>query len=83
MNTNKQYINKVFNNLIKEEREDIEVDKIIDFFDPSNILLALKDSLNDIKLNNAVDSLSETLMHTLNALDEKNKKKEGEKNTDL
>ena len=79
----KQYINKVFNNLIKEEEKDIKVEQIIDFFEPNNILLALKDSLNDIKLNNKVDSLSETLMHTLNALDEKNRKKEGEKNTDL
>ena len=80
---NKEYINNIFNNLIKEEKKEIEVDKIIDLFEPQNILFALRDSLNDVGLNNAVDSLSQDLLHALDALEEENKKKENEKNTDL
>ena len=80
---NKEYINNIFNNLVKEEKKEIEVDKIIDLFEPQNILFALRDSLNDVGLNNAVDSLSQDLLHALDALEEENKKKENEKNTDL
>ena len=80
---NKEYINNIFNNLIKEEKKEIEVDKIIDLFEPQNILFALRDSLNDVGLNNAVDSLSQDLLHALDSLEEENKKKENEKNTDL
>ena len=79
----KDYINKVFNNLVKEEKKEIEVDKIIDFFEPMNILYALKDSLDDKEMNNAVESLSESILQALNKLVEDNKKKENEKNTDL
>ena len=80
---NKEYINNIFNNLIKEEKKEIEVDKIIDLFEPQNILFALRDSLNDVGLNNAVDSLSQDLLHALDSLEEENKKKVNEKNTDL
>ena len=79
----KDYINKVFNNLVKEEKKEIEVDKIIDFFEPMNILYALKDSLDDKEMNNAVESLSQSILQALNKLVEDNKKKESEKNTDL
>ena len=79
----KEYINKVFNNLVKEEKNEIEVDKIIDFFEPMNILYALKNSLNDNEMNNAVESLSQSILQALNNLIEENKKKENEKNTDL
>ena len=79
----KDYINKVFNNLVKEEKKEIEVDKIIDFFEPTNILYALKDSLDDKEMNNAVESLSESILQALNNLIEENKKKENDKNTDL
>ena len=48
-----------------------------------NILYALKDSLDDKEMNNAVESLSESILQALNKLVEDNKKKENEKNTDL
>ena len=80
---NKDYIDKIFKNLINQEIKEIEVNKIIEYFEPSNILYALKDSLKTIELNNTVDNLSETIMHTLNAFDEKKTKKDNEKNTDL
>ena len=79
----KEYINKVFNNLVKEEKQEIEVDKIIDFFEPMNILYALKDSLNDKEMNSAVESLSQSILQALNNIAEENKMKENEKNSDL
>ena len=83
LDLNKDYIDKIFNNLINQEIKEIEVNKIIEYFEPSNILYALKDCLKAIDLNNTVDNLSETIMHTLNAFDEKKTKNDNEKNSDL
>ena len=80
---NKEYINKIFNNLIKEETKEIFLDKIIDYFEPNNILFALKDTLNLIGLDKAIESIKEELIIDKNALEEKIKNKESEKNTDL
>ena len=80
---NKDYIDKIFNNLINKDVKEIEINKIIEYFEPSNILFALKDTLKIIGIDNTMDNLSESIIHTLNAFDEKNKKKNNEKNTDL
>ena len=81
--SNKEYKEKLFNNLVKKENKEIEVDKIMSYFEPTKILFSLKDTLNVIGLDSAVGSLSDTLMDALNSFDEKNKKKGNEKNTDL
>ena len=81
--SNKEYKEKLFNNLVKKENKEIEVDKIMSYFEPTKILFSLKDTLNIIGLDSAVGSLSDTLMDALNSFDEKNKKKGNEKNTDL
>ena len=81
--SNKEYKEKLFNNLVKEKQKEIEVDKILRYFEPAKVLFALKDTLNVIGLDSSVDSLSDTLMDALNSFDEKNKKKGNEKNTDL
>ena len=83
INNNKEYINNIFNNLVKEDKKKIEVDKIIELFEPTNILYALRDTLNDIGSNNPGNSFSKDLLNALNFLEEKSKKKENEKNTDL
>ena len=81
---NNKYIDKVFNNLVQEQ-EEIEVDKIIDFFEPKKILFSLKDSLNSDELNKDVESLSESLMHAFDSFDEQiiKKEKENNRHTDL
>ncbi len=81
--SNKEYKEKLFNNLVKEKQKEIEVDKILRYFEPAKVLFALKDTLNVIGLDSSVDSSSDTLMDALNSFDEKNKKKGNEKNTDL
>ena len=83
INNNKEYINNIFNNLVKEDKKEIEVDKIIELFEPINILYALRDTVSDIGSNNAGNSFSKDLLNALNSLEEKSKKKENEKNTDL
>ena len=80
---NKDYIDKIFNNLINKDVKEIEINKIIEYFEPSNILFALKDTFKIIGLDSAVDNLSDSIMKTLNAFDEKNKKNNNEKSTDL
>ena len=77
---NKAYVEKIFNNLISIKREKINVDGIIKFFEPGNIIFALKDTVDVIGLDN---NLSDDILHTLDAISEKNKKKEDEKQTDL
>ena len=83
INNNKEYINNIFNNLVKEDKKKIEVDKIIELFEPTNILYTLRDTLSDIGSNKAGNSFSKDLLNALNFLEEKSKKKENEKNTDL
>ena len=80
LTVNKAYVEKIFNNLISIKREKINVDGIIKFFEPGNIILALKDTVDVIGLDN---NLSDDILHTLDAISEKNKKKEDEKQTDL
>ena len=77
---NKAYVEKIFNNLISIKREKINVDGIIKFFEPGNIIFALKDTVDVIGLDN---NLSDDILHTLDAISEKNKKKDDEKQTDL
>ena len=77
---NKAYVEKIFNNLISIKREKINVDGIIKLFEPGNIIFALKDTVDVIGLDN---NLSDDILHTLDAISEKNKKKEDEKQTDL
>ena len=78
---NKEYINKIFNNLIKEEIKNIDVEKIIDYFEPNKMLFSLKDTLNIIVLDKAVESVKEQLLNDKKASEEQYK--ENEKNTDL
>ena len=70
---NKAYVEKIFNNLISIKREKINVDGIIKFFEPGNIIFALKDTVDVIGLDN---NLSDDILHTLDAISENNKKKE-------
>ena len=78
---NKEYINKIFNNLIKEEIKNIDVETIIDYFEPNKMLFSLKDTLNIIDLDKAVESVKEQLLNDKKASEEQYK--ENEKNTDL
>ena len=77
---NKAYIEKIFNNLISIKREKINVDGIIKFFEPGNIIFALKDTVDVIGLDN---NLSDDILHTLETNDVSNENKGKEKNTDL
>ena len=83
----KIYIDKIFNNLVPPKEEEFDVDYIINYFEPMNIVFSMKDTLGILGLDKKVDSLSESLLNALNAFDEKNKKKKeadnGSENTDL
>ena len=58
----RSFATKIFDYIIKEDVEVIELDKIGDYLNPKNILNALKEILKGLGLDALVDALSEPLM---------------------
>ena len=81
----KIYAEKIFNNLVDKNIKEIDVDDIFQYFEPRNIIFAMKDTLTVLGMEKEVDSLSESIKKDIEAIDEKNKnkKEENEDNTDL
>ena len=61
----KGFIDLIFDNLISKDIEEIEVDKIIDFFEPENILNALKKLLKSLNMESLIDLFSAPLLESL------------------
>ena len=77
-----EFRNHIFNNLVPEGANGIEVDKIFECFEPSKIIFALRKIEISLGKYNKIDQLSENLRKALEEMQEQ-KKIKNEKNTDL
>ena len=75
---------QIFDNLISKDKDYIEVDKIMEYFQPQNIINALKAILKGLGLDSLVEAFSEPLMEALGgSFLKNNEKKAEEKSSDL
>ena len=83
----KIYAEKIFDNLVDRNIKEIDVDEIFGFFEPRNIIFAMKDTLSLLGMEKEVDSLLESIKKDIKDLDEKIRSKkreeENEENSDL
>ena len=57
--------NALFDFIVTEDKKKIELDKIYDYFDPNNIINALKALLKNLGMEKLIDEISEPLIETL------------------
>ena len=57
--------NALFDYLVTEDKQKIEMDKIYDYFDPNNIVKALKTLLKQLGMEKLIDEISEPFMEIL------------------
>jgi len=81
----KLYAEKIFDNLVDKNMKEIDADEIFGFFEPRNIIFAMKDTLTLLGMEKEVEKLSDSIKKDIKAIDEKNKNKqnENEENSDL
>ena len=72
--------NSLFDFIVSEKEEKIELYKIYDYFEPNNIVSGLKKLLKKLGMEELVDSISETFMQVLK---QNNKNDINNKNGDL
>ena len=78
------FADQIFDNLISKDKDYIEVDKIMEYFQPQNIINALKVILKGLGLDSLVEAFSEPLMEALgSSLFKNNETKVDEKSSDL
>ena len=74
--------NHIFNNLLSENTNEIEVDKIFKYFEPINILRTMKKIELSLGKYDKIDVLTENLRKAVNEKEEELRKQK-EQNTDL
>ena len=57
--------NALFDYIVTEEKQKIEMDKIYDYFEPNNIVNALKALLKQLGMEKLIDEISEPFMEIL------------------
>ena len=57
--------NSLFDYIVPEDKQKIELNKIYDYFEPNNIVSGLKKLLKKLGMEELVDSISETFMQVL------------------
>ena len=57
--------NTLFDFIVKENEQIIEMEKIYDYFETNNIVTALKDLLKQLGMEKLIDNISESFMDTL------------------
>ena len=72
--------NSLFDYIVPEDIQKIEINKIYDYFEPNNIVNGLKKLLKKLGMEELVDSISETFMQVLK---QNNKNDINNKNWDL
>ena len=72
--------NSLFDYIVPEDKQKIEINKIYDYFEPNNIVNGLKKLLKKLGMEELVDSISETFMQVLK---QNNKNDINNKNGDL
>ena len=73
--------NALFDFIVSEKEEKIELNKIYDYFEPNNIVNALKELLKKFGMEKLIDSVSEPFMQMLKENNNKNDK--NDKNGEL
>ena len=71
--------NSLFDYIVPEDKQKIEINQIYDYFEPNNIVNGLKKLLKKLGMEELVDSISETFMQVL----KQNNKNDNNKNGDL
>ena len=64
--------NALFDFIVSEKEEKIELNKIYDYFEPNNIVNALKELLKKFGMEKLIDSVSEPFMQMLKENNNKN-----------
>ena len=72
--------NSLFDYIVPEDKQKIEINQIYDYFEPNNIVSGLKKLLKKLGMEELVDSISETFMQILK---QNNKNDINNKNGDL
>ena len=57
--------NSLFDFIVSEDKQKIDMDKIYDYFEPNNIIKALKELLKQLGMEKLIDSISEPLLESL------------------
>ena len=57
--------NTLFDFIVKDNEQIIEMEKIYDYFETNNIVTALKDLLKQLGMEKLIDNISESFMDTL------------------
>ena len=57
--------NTLFDFIVKEKEQIIEMDKIYNYFEPNNIVSALKELLKQLGMEKLIDNISESFMDSL------------------
>ena len=79
----KEFRNHIFNNLVPEGSDGIEVDNIFKCFEPKVIIRSLKKVELSLGKYNKIEFFSENIRKTLKDMEEEKKQKKEEKNSDL
>ena len=87
LNLIKGLANQIFDSLVGKNVQEIQVDKIMDYFEPKNIIKALKDIFKAFGLESIIDALSDTLNEAFDSFPSSNQTNNNdtkdEKSTDL
>ena len=75
--------NTLFDFIVSENIQKIELETIYDYFDPNNIAKALKELLKQLGMEKLIDAFSEPFMKTLKQQDKNDNNINKEKNSDL
>ena len=75
--------NTLFDFIVKENEQIIEMEKIYDYFETNNIVTALKDLLKQLGMEKLIDNISESFMDTLKNKETINDTLDTNKNSDL
>ena len=75
--------NALFDYLVTEDKQKIEMDKIYDYFDPNNIVKALKTLLKQLGMEKLIDEISEPFMEILKQKGKNDDIENDNKNADL
>ena len=78
-----EFKNHIFNHLVPEGSDGIEVDKIIQCFEPKVIISSLKQIELSLGKYDKIEFLSENIRKALKDMEEEKKPKNEEKNSDL
>ena len=75
--------NSLFDFIVNEKEQIIDMDKIYNYFEPNNIVTALKELLRQLGLEKLIDNISESFMDSLKNKEQTNDSFDKNKTSDL